>query len=78
MDTNTPNNDQITPTDTFVDAKDNAIGAPDNAFDAPTLKTSGRWEKPEDDRGKPDVENCPLVTKTVWTNWLCSLKDTSQ
>jgi hypothetical protein len=79
MNTITPNNDQtddlingqFTPASTFVDAKANVIVAP-------TLKTSGRWEKPEDDRDEPDVENCSLVTKTVWKNWLCSLKDTSQ
>jgi hypothetical protein len=71
-------NGQFTPADTFVDAKDNAVGAPANVIDTPTLKTSGRWEKPEDDRDEPDVENCSLVTKTVWKNWLCSLKDTSQ
>ncbi len=79
MDTIAPNTDQtnniidgqFTPADTFVDAKANAVGAP-------TLKTSGRWEKPEDDRGELDVENCPLVTKTVWIKWLCSLNETSQ
>lgn len=79
MNTITPNNDQtddlingqFTPASTFVDAKANVI-------DAPTLKTSGRWEKPEDDRDEPDVKRCSLVSDPVWIRWLHSLKETPQ
>ena len=75
MDTITPStnniiDDQIAPTNTFVDAPT------DTSVDTPTLKTSGRWEKPEVESDERDVENCPLVSKTVWMAWLYSLSKT--